>query len=159
MLQINGFEKASIIHKHRRWLILGLFRDLPQPFIVFVYIFRTPATHSVYIDFNMAKTGLSHLSDPLCMQFHLSYTSRISYLHTNVLCSLFHNVLMAKFSTHCIGVKYGKSITSIQTPQRRRKMSVTTNTVFSFRKTVVVLLSCPKEQFSITHSSTIPMCE
>jgi len=55
---------------------------------------------------------------------------------------------MAKFSTPCIAVKYGRNIIRIQVPKRRGKMSVITNTVFSFRETsVVVLLTCPKLVF------------
>lgn len=122
-------------------------RSTPTCYYCHIYIYTT-STHSVYIDFNMAKIRISHLSDPLCMRLHLSHTPRISYLHTNVLCSLFHSVLMAKFSTHCIAVKYGRNITRIQAPKRRGKMSVIINTVFSFRKTsVVVLLTCPKNNF------------
>ena len=63
-------------------------RSMPTFYCSHIYIYNT-STHSVYIDFNMAKIRISHLSDPLCMQFHLSYTPRISYIHTNVLCSLF----------------------------------------------------------------------
>lgn len=55
---------------------------------IYIYNYNT-STHSVYIDFNMAKIRTSHVLDPLCIQLHLSYTPRISYLHTNVLCSLF----------------------------------------------------------------------
>lgn len=122
-----------------------------------IYIYNT-STHSVSINFNMAKIRISHLSDPLCMQLHLSYTPRISYLHTNVSCSPFHSMLMAKSSTHWTAVKYGRNITRIQVPKRRGKMSVITNTVFSFRKNFRGCFTyLPKKQFSITHSSTIPI--
>lgn len=63
-------------------------RSTPTFYCFYIYIYNT-STHSVYIDFNMAKIRTSHLLDPLCIQLHLSYTPRISYLHTNVLCSLF----------------------------------------------------------------------
>lgn len=127
-------------------------RSTPLLYSFHIYIYNT-STHSVYIDFNMAKLRISHFSDLLCMQLHLSYTPRISYLHTNVLCRLFHSVLMAKFSINSISVKYRKKITRIEAPKRRGKMSVITNTDFSFRKTFCgSSISLPQSQFSITQS-------
>lgn len=88
---------------------LGFVERSTPPFYSFhIYICNT-STQRVYIDFNMAKLTISRLSDPLCMQLHLSYTPRMSYLHTNVLCRLFQSVLVAKFSIHCIPVKYRKN--------------------------------------------------
>lgn len=83
-------------------------RSTPQFYSFHIYTYNT-STQKVYIDFYMAKSRISYLSDSLCMQLHLSYTPRISYIHTNVLCRLFHSVLVAKYSVHRMAVKYRKN--------------------------------------------------
>lgn len=122
-------------------------RSTPLLYSFHIHIYNT-STHSVYIDFNMAKVRISHFSDPLCMQLHLSYIPRISYLHTNVLCRLFHSVLMAKFSIHCVSVKYRKKLLELRHLRGEGKcLSLLTQTSASEKRSVVLLLLCPKANF------------
>lgn len=122
-------------------------RSTPLLYSFHIYIYNT-STHSVYIDFNTAKLRISHFSDLLCMQLHLSYTPRISYLHTNVFCRLFHSVLMAKFSINSISVKYRKKLLELRHLRGEGKcLSLLTQTSASEKHSVVLLFLCPKANF------------
>lgn len=91
---------------------LGFVQRSTPPFYSFHIYINNTIIQKVYIDFNMAKLRISHLSEPLCMQLHLSYAPRIS------LCRLFHSVLVAKFSIHCTAVKYTKTLLELRQLRR-----------------------------------------
>lgn len=101
----SDLKNAFLIQKPMGYL--GFVERATPPFYSFHVSICNTSTQRVDIDCKMAKLRISHLSDSLCMQLHLSCTPRIPCLHTNGLCRLFHSVLCKIL--HCMAVKYRKN--------------------------------------------------
>lgn len=141
----NGLKNAFIIHKPRRWVIWGLFRDLPHTFILFIYILTTPAHKRFILTFTWPKIKI-HWFTLHAASLKL-YSKDILYSYKCIVQAL-SQCTGGKIFCSLHGCKIQKKLLEVRHLRGEGKcLSLLTQTSASEKHSVALLLLCPKANF------------